>query len=275
MNRKLPEWLTIRAPRPGQIQEVDSLVKGLQLHTVCESARCPNLTECWSKRTATFMILGDVCTRACGFCAIKTGRGEVVDPLEPRRVALAAKHLGLKHQEIPGAIVEVLTPDFKGIRWCIKTVADAEPDIYNHNVETVERLQQVVRPQAKYWRSIDLLYYVKRTKPGIYTKSGLMVGLGETKEEVIRTMRDLRDAGVDCLTIGQYLRPTMKHLPVVEYVHPSVFAEYRRIGEEMGFLFVASAPFVRSSYNAEAFSRKVMAERLAQIEAAQGSVEVR
>lgn len=302
MNRKLPEWLTIRAPRPGQIQDVDSLIQGLHLHTVCQSARCPNLTECWSKHTATFMILGDVCTRSCGFCAISTGRGEEVDPLEPRRVAQAAKHLGLKHvvitsvtrddladggaeqfaatiravrHEIPGAIVEVLTPDFKGIRWCIKTVADAQPDIYNHNVETVERLQHVVRPQAKYWRSIDLLYFVKRNYPHIYTKSGLMVGLGETKEEVVQTMRDLRDAGVDCLTIGQYLRPTMNHLPVVEYVHPSVFAEYRRIGEEMGFLFVASAPFVRSSYNAEAFSRKVLAERLAQLEAVQGSVEVR
>lgn len=303
MNRRLPEWLTIRAPRPGQIEDVNNLIQGLKLHTVCESARCPNLSECWSKHTATFMILGDTCTRACGFCAIKTGRGEEVDPLEPRRVALATKHLNLKHvvitsvtrddlpdggsaqfaatiravrHEIPGAIIEVLTPDFKGVRWCIKTVVGAEPDIYNHNVETVERLQHKVRPQAKYQRSLDVLYFVKRTNPKIYTKSGLMVGLGETQEEVIQTLRDLRDAGVDCLTIGQYLRPTMNHLPVVEYVHPRVFAEYKRIGEEMGFLFVASAPFVRSSYNAEAFSRKVMAERLSLLElTASRGVEVR
>lgn len=293
MTQRLPEWLTIRLPRPDTIKEVEGMMRAKSLHTVCESARCPNLPECWSKKTATFMILGDTCTRSCGFCAIKVGRGVPVDPDEPANVAKIAADLGLKHVVVtsvsrddladegsgqfaatiralheskPDTIVEVLTPDFKGKKWCIKNVVDSHPEIYNHNVETVERLHTVVRPQAKYERSIDVLRQVKEMDPTIYTKSGMMLGLGETRDEVIKTLKDLRAAGIDAVTLGQYLRPTMKHLPVVEFVHPSVFREYEKIGQDMGFAFVASAPFVRSSYNAIDFSKKVMAERVARLE---------
>jgi lipoyl synthase len=290
MAQRLPEWLTIRLPRPDTINEVQAMMRGKNLHTVCESARCPNLPECWSKKTATFMILGDTCTRSCGFCAIKVGKGLEVDPFEPLNVAKATKELGLKHvvvtsvarddlkdqgagqfaktisalhRELPDVIVEILTPDFKGNEECIRTVCAAEPEIYNHNIETVERLHTIVRPQAKYPRTMRVLEMVKEIDPKIYTKSGLMLGLGETKDEVVRTLEDLRRIGVDAITIGQYLRPTMKHLPVHEYIHPDVFKEYEVIGEAMGFAFVASGPFIRSSYNAIAFSEKVMGERLA------------
>ena len=289
MTQRLPEWLTIRMPRPDTIREVEAMMRGKNLHTVCESARCPNLPECWSKKTATFMILGDTCTRSCGFCAIKVGKGEELDPFEPANVAKVAYDLGLKHvvvtsvarddlkdqgaeqfartiralhQANPHTIVEVLTPDFRGKSELIKTVTDAKPEIYNHNIETIERLQTVVRPQAKYERTLSVLRTVKELDPAIYTKSGIMLGLGETREEVLRTLRDLRTVGVDAVTIGQYLRPTMRHLPVNTYVHPSEFAEYEKIGEDMGFAFVASGPFIRSSYNAIEFSKKVMAERL-------------
>jgi lipoyl synthase len=265
------------------------MMRSKNLHTVCESARCPNLPECWSKRTATFMILGDTCTRSCGFCAIKVGRGEELDPFEPANVAKVAKDLGLKHivvtsvarddlkdegaeqfartiralhRQLPHAIVEVLTPDFKAKTELIRTVTDAKPEIYNHNVETVARLQKVVRPQAKYRRSLQVLEKVKELDAAIYTKSGIMLGLGETKEEVVETLRDLRAIGVDAVTIGQYLRPTMRHLPVNTFVHPREFEEYEKIGQDMGFAFVASGPFIRSSYNAIEFSKKVMAERL-------------
>ncbi|AIE85173.1 lipoyl synthase [Fimbriimonas ginsengisoli] len=293
MTQRLPEWLTIRLPRPDTIKEVEGMMRAKNLHTVCESARCPNLPECWSKKTATFMILGDTCTRSCGFCAIKVGRGLTVDQDEPQNVAQVSKDLGLKHIVVtsvarddladegssqfaetirlihaanPLTIVEVLTPDFKAKRWCIKNVTDAHPEIYNHNIETIERLHTVVRPQAKYGRSLDVLRTVKELDPSIYTKSGIMLGLGETRDEVIRTLRDLREAGVDAVTIGQYLRPTMRHLPVNDFVHPNEFKEYEQIGEEMGFAFVASGPFIRSSYNAIEFSKKVMAERLARMD---------
>jgi len=269
-------------------------MRAKNLHTVCESARCPNLPECWSKKTATFMILGDTCTRSCGFCAIKVGKGLEVDRFEPAHVAKVADDLGLKHivvtsvarddlkdegatqfaktiealhKKNPHCIVEVLTPDFKAKKDLIKIVTDAKPEIYNHNVETVARLQKIVRPQAKYERSLKVLETVKELDERIYTKSGIMLGLGETKEEVIQTLTDLRTRGVDAVTIGQYLRPTMKHLPVNSFVHPNEFKEYEKIGEDMGFAFVASAPFVRSSYNAVEFSKKVMAERLALAEA--------
>jgi lipoic acid synthetase len=272
---------------------VEGMMRDAKLHTVCESARCPNMGECWSKKTATFMILGDICTRNCGFCAIKVGKPLELDAGEPRRVAEIAKEMRLKHvvvtsvardelpdegsgqfaetilalrEAIPGVIVEVLTPDFKGKRWCIRRVVEAHPDIYNHNIETVERLSPVVRPQAKYERTLDLLRAVKNMDPTIHTKSGIMLGLGETHEEIVQTLRDLRAVGVSAVTIGQYLRPTISgHLPVVEYVHPDRFAEYERIGDEMGFAFVASGPFVRSSYNAQAFSEKLMADRLAHV----------
>lgn len=285
MNSRLPNWLTKRVPSPETVENVNVMLRDAKLNTVCESARCPNLGECWSKKTATFMILGDICTRNCGFCAIKVGKPEEVDSDEPRRVAESAKLMGLKHvvvtsvardelpdegaghfaetihalrETIDGVIVEVLTPDFKGKRWCIRIVVEAHPDIYNHNIETVERLSPSVRPQAKYGRTLDLLQAVKNMDATVYTKSGLMLGLGETHEEIIQTLRDLRNAGVDAVTIGQYLRPTTtQHLPVVEYVHPDRFQEYEKIGEEMGFLFVASGPFIRSSYNASAFSEKL------------------
>jgi len=260
------------------------------LHTVCESARCPNLPECWSKKTATFMILGDTCTRACGFCAIKVGKGLALDPHEPQNVAEVTRDLGLKHvvvtsvarddlkdegseqfaktiraihDMIPHVIVEVLTPDFKANTDFIRTVTEAKPEIYNHNVETVPRLHTIVRPQARYERSLRVLTLVKEMDPSIYTKSGIMLGLGETQDEVVGVLKDLRSIGVDAVTIGQYLRPTMRHLPVNTFVHPNKFKEYEKIGEDMGFAFVASGPFIRSSYNAIAFSEKVMAERLA------------
>jgi lipoyl synthase len=293
MTQRLPEWLTIRMPRPDTIKEVEAMMRAKSLHTVCESARCPNLPECWSKRTATFMILGDTCTRSCGFCAIKVGKGLEVNKEEPQDVANVAADLGLKHVVVtsvarddlpdqgagqfaatirslheanPHAIVEVLTPDFKGKSWCIKIVTDAKPEIYNHNIETVERLQTVVRPQAKYKRTLDVLRTVKQLDDKIYTKSGLMLGLGETEDELIRTLHDLREVGVDAITIGQYLRPTMRHLPVVEYIHPEKFKHYEEIGMEIGFVFVASGPFIRSSYNAIEFSKKVMSERLLKAE---------
>lgn len=294
MTQRLPEWLTIRLPRPDGIKQVETMMRAKNLHTVCESARCPNLPECWSKQTATFMILGDTCTRSCGFCAIKVGRGLELDPFEPLNVAKATEELGLRHvvvtsvarddladegadqfartiraihARLPHVIVEVLTPDFKGKAECIGAVVDAGPEIYNHNIETIERLHTIVRPQARYERSLGVLRKVKAMSPQTYTKSGIMLGLGESREEVVKTLQDLRAAGVDAVTIGQYLRPTMRHLPVVRFVHPTEFKEYEQIGEQMGFAFVASAPFVRSSYNAVAFSEKVMAERLAACEA--------
>lgn len=294
MTQRLPEWLTIRLPRPDTIKEVEAMMRAKSLHTVCESARCPNLPECWSKKTATFMILGETCTRSCGFCAIKVGRGEDVNLHEPADVARVSQDLGLKHvvvtsvarddlkdegagqfartiealrQANPLTIVEVLTPDFKAKPDLIQIVVDARPDIFNHNIETVHRLSPIVRPQAKYERTLKVLRTVKEMDSSIYTKSGLMLGLGETKDEVVETLRDLRSAGVDAVTIGQYLRPTMKHLPVVEFIPPPQFKEYERIGDELGFAFVASGPFIRSSYNAIEFSKKVMAERLAQLDA--------
>ena len=294
MSQRLPDWLKVRLPRPDTIKQVEQMMRSKNLHTVCESARCPNLPECWSKKTATFMILGDTCTRSCGFCAIKVGRGLELDPFEPLNVAKTTKDLGLKHvvvtsvarddlkdegaeqfaktiralhKEIPNVIVEVLTPDFKGKEDCIRTVCEAQPEIYNHNIETVERLHTIVRPQARYARTMGVLTRVKEIDPEIYTKSGIMLGLGETRDEVLTTLQDLRNIGVDAVTIGQYLRPTMRHLPVVEYIHPEVFKEYEAVGEEMGFAFVASGPFIRSSYNAIAFSEKVMKERLQRMDA--------
>lgn len=293
MTQRLPEWLTIRLPRPDTIKEVEEMMRTKNLHTVCESARCPNLPECWSKKTATFMILGNTCTRSCGFCAINTGRGEELDLFEPANVAKVTEDLGLKHVVVtsvarddlpdegaeqfartiralrhrnPLTIIEILTPDFKAKPDLMKIVCDAKPDIYNHNIETIERLHTVVRPQAKYARTLRVLEMVKEIDPSIYTKSGLMLGLGETREEILETLRDLRKVGVDAVTIGQYLRPTMKHLPVHSFIHPDEFAEYEKIGDEMGFAFVASGPFIRSSYNAIEFSKKIMADRLAKMD---------
>lgn len=253
------------------------LVRRLELHTVCESAACPNIGECWNHRTATFMILGNFCTRRCGFCAVQKGQPLPVDPDEPRRVAEACEHLGLRHavitsvnrddlkdggashfaavirairQRIPGCRVEVLVPDFQGSREALKTVIDAAPDVLNHNIETVPRLYREVRFGARYERSLEMLAYAAGLRPDIPTKSGLMVGLGESDEEVIAVLGDLRRHNVRIVTIGQYLRPTLKHLPVLRYVTPEQFAEYRRIALELGFEHVESGPFVRSSYHA-------------------------
>jgi lipoic acid synthetase len=286
--RRIPEWLTIKLPKVRDTEEVASLMRSARLHTVCEEARCPNLGECWSKKTATFMIMGDTCTRSCRFCAVKTGRGGPLDPGEPRRVAESAAALGLKHvvvtsvnrdelpdggsehfaqtihwlrEMLPGAMVEVLTPDFLGNKESIQTVVDARPDIYNHNIETVPRLYRHVRPQARYARSLQLLAYVKEADPTIYTKSGFMVGFGETQDEVAGLLADLKSHQVDAVTIGQYLKPGKNYLDVVEYVHPDIFAHYKEMGEAMDFLFVASGPFVRSSYNAKEFSDRFLAMR--------------
>jgi lipoic acid synthetase len=301
VNRRIPDWLTIKLPKRRDIDEVSNLMRSSNLHTVCEEARCPNLGECWSKRTATFMIMGDTCTRSCRFCAVKTGRGGPLDADEPRRVAQGAAALGLKHtvvtsvnrdelpdggaqhfaqtihwlrELLPQTIIEVLTPDFLGHKDDIRTVVDAKPHIFNHNIETVPRLYRKVRPQARYQRSLQLLQYVKQTDPEIYTKSGFMVGLGESKDEVTDLLEDLKAHDVDAITIGQYLKPGKNYLDVVEYVHPDVFAEYKAIGEAMGFLFVASGPFIRSSYNAKEFSDRFLAMRqAASAQAGDGAID--
>ncbi|MDN5698420.1 MAG: lipoyl synthase [Rubrobacter sp.] len=273
-----PAWLKARAPEGEGYQEIKETMRGLSLHTVCEEAQCPNIGECWNNRTATFMILGKVCTRSCGFCAIYTGKPPELDYGEPRRVANAARQMDLKHavitsvnrdelddggagifadtitqihERIPGCAVEVLTPDFKGDREAIQTVIDARPETFNHNVETVPRLYPAVRPQAKYERSLEVLRYAKELNPEGLTKSGIMVGMGEVEEEIKATMRDLREHDVDIMTIGQYLRPSENHLPMARYYEPREFALLRRYGlEELGFKHVESGPLVRSSYHA-------------------------
>lgn len=283
MTRK-PEWLRIRVRNNGEISQVEDILQRLSLHTVCEEANCPNRMECFSRKTATFMILGRVCTRNCRFCNVEGGVPGPVDGDEPEHVADAVKELGLLHSVItsvtrddlpdggaghfartirairdkcPGTVVEVLIPDFKGDNKALETVVEATPDIINHNVETVPRLYNSVRPQACYERSLQVLKSVKSMNDKIYTKSGIMVGLGESREEVIEVFKDLRDAGCDFLTVGQYLSPSEKHYPVREFVHPDMFGEYKRIALDMGFGYVASSPLVRSSYNASEALKKV------------------
>jgi lipoic acid synthetase len=258
-------------------RELKELITGLKLHTVCESAACPNVGECWTHRTATFMILGNVCTRRCGFCAVQKGGPLAVDYDEPRRVAEAAAIMGLRYivvtsvnrddrkdggaelfaltiqalrERIDGCKVEVLVPDFQGSHDAMKMVMDAAPDVLNHNTETVPRLYRQVRLGARYERSLEMLAYAKELSPKTPTKSGVMLGLGETQDEVVQVMRDLAAHRVDILTLGQYLRPSPKHLPIVRYVPPAEFAEYREIGRELGFAHVEAGPLVRSSYHA-------------------------
>ena len=272
-----PKWLKAPAPVGDNYRELKGLVERLKLHTVCESAACPNVGECWNQRTATFMILGNVCTRRCGFCAVQKGVPLAMDWDEPRRVAEAVETLGLKYavvtsvnrddqkdggagifaevirqikQRVPGCKVEVLVPDFQGSHPAMKIVMDASPDVLNHNTETVPRLYRMVRLGARYERSLEMLAYAKSLRPDIPAKSGLMLGLGETKEEVLETMADLKAHNVDILTLGQYLRPSAKHLPILRYVTPEEFAEYRLAGRQMGFKHVEAGPLVRSSYHA-------------------------
>lgn len=282
MNDQKPDWLKIRVSYSPEINEVSEMLNALNLHTVCQEANCPNVMECFGKRTATFMILGRECTRQCTFCNVSKGSPMEVDEDEPARVAKAAVELGLKHvvvtsvtrddladggaghfarviEEIkkasPKTAIEVLIPDFDGDRDALAVVAAAKPQVINHNIETVKRLYPSVRPIADYERSLELIKRVKGLDPSIYSKSGLMVGLGETPEEVEELLRDLRSADCDIVTIGQYLAPSVQHHPVVEYVTPEQFEKYKKAAEEMGFLHVASSPLVRSSYHAgEAFS---------------------
>ena len=273
---KKPNWLRVKLPTGEEYKHVRNLVDKHKLHTICESGNCPNMGECWGEGTATFMILGNICTRSCGFCAVATGKPDPVDWDEPQRVAEAIHLMKVKHAVItsvdrdelqdqgsiiwyntikavkalnPSTTLETLIPDFRADAACIQRVIEAAPEVVSHNIETVERLTRQVRIQAKYWRSMETLRTLKQG--GMRTKSGIMLGLGETKEEVIQTMQDLRDSLVDVITIGQYLQPTKNHLPVDRFVHPDEFRELREIGYQMGYDYVESGPLVRSSYHSE------------------------
>lgn len=279
--RRLPPWLKRPIPTSGGTYFTRELVQELGLETICESARCPNRSECWTRRTATFMVLGETCTRPCGFCAVKRGIPDAPAEDEPERLAEACARLGLRHvvitsvtrDDLPdggaehfrrcilavrartGATIEVLTPDFEGKAEAIETVLSAHPEVFNHNLETVARLQRQVRRKSQYGVSLDVIRHVKAVSPGTRTKSGLMLGLGETTEEVLETMADLRAAGCDLLTLGQYLQPSPRHLPVVRYLPPQEFDELGAAARCLGFLEVASGPFVRSSYHADEMAR--------------------
>lgn len=272
-----PEWIKVRLPSNPVFFSTKGLISDLKLHTVCESAQCPNRWECWSQGTATFMIAGERCTRACGFCAVDTAKPFALEEDEPERVAEAIRRLKLKHIVItavarddladggaahfartieavrgvdPDIVIEVLVPDFNGREAPLQTVIDARPHVFNHNLETVERLTPLVRSRAKYRLSLDFLKRAKQLDPEVVTKSGIMLGLGETETELFQAMDDLREADVQVLTLGQYLRPTPQHLPVVEYIRPETFDLYREIAQNKGFEYVASGPLVRSSYHA-------------------------
>lgn len=272
-----PKWLRVKLPTGQNFRSVRKLVDGYKLHTICESGSCPNMGECWGAGTATFMILGNTCTRSCGFCAVKTGRPDAVDWEEPERVARSVKLMGVKHAVItsvdrddladggsiiwaetvnavrrmsPQTTMETLIPDFKGEKHNIDRLIEVAPEIISHNMETVKRLTRQVRIQARYERSLEVLAYMKEQGQK-RTKTGIMLGLGETEEEVIEAMKDLREAQVDILTLGQYLQPTKQHLKVVEYIEPEIFDRLKEVGLEMGFRYVESGPLVRSSYHAE------------------------
>ena len=278
MRERLPKWLRPRAPKREQLATLGRELREMGVHTVCQSARCPNVGECFARRQATFMIMGEVCTRNCRFCAIAHGRPAPLDCEEPPRVAKAAKRLGLRHvvvtsvtrddlpdggaahfaatiaalrDTLPGAAVEVLVSDFQGRRSALSTVVERGPEVFGHNLETVPRLSRLLRPQADYRRSLALLREAREMRPELLTKSGFMVGLGETEDEVVELLREMRDVAVQAVTIGQYLQPTRQHAPVFEYVAPETFARYEEIAREMGFPHVASGPLVRSSYHAD------------------------
>ncbi|MCC6541087.1 MAG: lipoyl synthase [Flavobacteriales bacterium] len=271
-----PDWLRVKLPTGENFRKVAGIVSEHKLHTICQSGNCPNMGECWGAGTATFMILGNICTRSCGFCAVATGRPEAVDPFEPARVARSVELMGVKHcvitsvdrddlkdggsdiwartirairRRTPATTMETLIPDFQGKWENLAVVTDAAPDILSHNLETVRRLTKLVRIQAKYDRSLEVLMRSKRA--GLRTKSGIMLGLGESDQEVEESMDDLRSVGVDILTLGQYLQPTKAHLPVAEFIHPDRFARFKEVGMAKGFRYVESGPLVRSSYHAE------------------------
>lgn len=279
--RVKPDWLKTQIPGDGKYAEMLKLVKENKLHTICESGKCPNIGECWGVGTATFMILGNTCTRSCQFCNVATGKGDVLDSLEPFKVAQSINIMGIKHAVItsvdrddlpdggsghwaktvqtirefnPETTLETLIPDFQGKTEQLDVIIDVHPEIVSHNIETVERLSREVRVQAKYERSMFVLKYLKEN--GMKTKSGIMCGMGETEEEVLQTLRDLREVGVEIVTLGQYMQPTPRHLAVAEYVHPDQFAKYKELGLEMGFEYIESGPLVRSSYHAEQHLKK-------------------
>jgi lipoic acid synthetase len=290
-----PEWLRVKAPTSKAYGETRKLMRDLNLHTVCEEAACPNIGECWTQKHATMMILGDICTRACAFCHIKTGRPGNVDPDEPAHVGEAVAKLGLHHVVItsvdrddledggaahwveviksikaacPDTTIEVLTPDFRKKLGSTDLVAQAHPDVYNHNLETVPRLYRTIRPGARYFTSLRLLERVKEVVPTVFTKSGIMVGLGETKDEVLQVMDDMRAADVDFLTIGQYLQPTPRHAAVDRFVTPDEFAEYEKMARAKGFLMVSATPLTRSSYHADADFARLREARESKLAAA-------
>lgn len=296
--QRKPDWIRVKAPVSEGYNETRRLMRELNLNTVCEEAACPNIGECWTKKHATVMILGDVCTRACAFCNVKTGMPRMVDPMEPENVAIAAGKMGLEHivvtsvdrddlpdggagqfvkvikalrRETPGTTIEILTPDFRGkMRAAVEAICEAGPDVYNHNLETVPRLYPTIRPGARYYASLRLLEEVKRHDPMIFTKSGIMLGLGEQRLEVHQVMDDMRSAEVDFITMGQYLQPTPKHAKVEEFVTPDAFKAYGAIARAKGFLQVAASPLTRSSYHAgEDFAQMKAArvEKLAKAEA--------
>ena len=275
--RRHPDWIRVRVPGGEGYARTRAIVKDSGVATVCEEARCPNVAECWAHGTATFMLMGDTCTRNCAFCAVSHGRPEALDPMEPYRLAQAVKKLGLQHvvvtsvdrddlsdlgaehfaatvrvirNTVPACEVEVLTPDFQGRKDCVETVAASPIAVYNHNLETVPRLYKRARAGAKYERSLDVLRFARATRPDLLTKAGLMLGLGEEIDEVLTVLRDLRAAGCDIITLGQYLRPTAKHLPVERYLDPSEFEDLGRQALSLGFRHVESGPLVRSSYHA-------------------------
>lgn len=288
-----PDWIRVKAPVSQGFKDTRDLMRSQKLNTVCEEAACPNIGECWSKGHATVMILGDTCTRACAFCNIKTGVPNKVDPDEPHNLAVAVGQLGLKHVVItsvdrddledgganhfaqcieyirttaPETTIEILTPDFRRKDGNLEIVVKARPDVFNHNIETVPRLYQKIRPGARYFHSLNLLKKVKEQDPSIFTKSGIMVGLGETKEEVLQVMDDFRSADIDFITIGQYLQPTPNHAPVDRYVTPDEFKYYERVAWTKGFLMVSATPLTRSSYHADADFARMRDERNKRLE---------
>jgi len=303
--QRKPDWIRVRAPVSKEYHETRKLMRDLSLNTVCEEAACPNIGECWSKKHATVMILGDVCTRACAFCNVKTGMPRMVDPMEPQNTAVAAAEMGLKHivitsvdrddlpdggasqfvkviealrRETPETTIEILTPDFRGkMRPAIEAICEAGPDVFNHNLETVPRLYPTIRPGARYYASLRLLEEVKSHDPLIFTKSGIMLGLGEERLEVHQVMDDMRSAEVDFITMGQYLQPTPRHAKVAEFVTPKAFEAFGSIARAKGFLQVASSPLTRSSYHAgddfavmKAAREAKLAKQSARVEAQSG-----